>query len=125
MDQTVFDCTFTEHHVIRSKKRGKKAEKEAVASGSESAADAGAAQPPAPANGNASARPCFCDNVHVPDLVKHRIEVVKRHSRLSKRMRAKLRRLLPWAIAAGLLPAAGGRGPAAPGGGMVTPSYAA
>ncbi len=87
-----------------SKKRGKKAEKEAVASGSESAADAGTAQPPAPAD--ASARPGFWDNVHVPDLVKHRIEVVKRHSRLSKRMRAKLRRLLPWAIAAGLLTAA-------------------
>ena len=43
-------------------------------------------------------QPSFWDNVRVPDLVKHRIEVVKQQRRLSKKMRQLIRKIVPLVV---------------------------
>ena len=66
-----------------------------------------AADRPASENGNRSGakQPSFWENVRVPDLVKHRIEVVKQQRRLSKKMRQLIRKIVPLVVlvAAGVL----------------------
>jgi cell division protease FtsH len=47
-------------------------------------------------------QPSFWQNVRVPDLVKHRIEVVKQQRRLSKKMRQLLRKFVPLVVVIGL-----------------------
>jgi len=47
-------------------------------------------------------QPSFWQNVRVPDLVKHRIEVVKQQRRLSKRMRQLVRKIVPLVVVIGL-----------------------
>ena len=53
-------------------------------------------------NGARSGSNNFWQNVRVPDLVKHRIEVVKQQKKLGKRFRYFLRRILPIILIAGL-----------------------
>ena len=43
----------------------------------------------------------FWQNVRVPDLVKHRIEVVKQQRRLTKKMRQLIRKVVPLVVVAG------------------------
>ena len=66
-----------------------------------------ATDPAASGNGNRSGarQPSFWENVRVPDLVKHRIEVVKQQRRLSKKMRQLIRKIVPLVVlvAAGVL----------------------
>lgn len=66
-----------------------------------------ATDPDAAGNGNRSGarQPSFWENVRVPDLVKHRIEVVKQQRRLSKKMRQLIRKIVPLVVlvAAGVL----------------------
>ena len=56
------------------------------------------------ANGNqqGARQPSFWQNVRVPDLVKHRIEVVKQQRRLSKRVRQLIRKFVPLIVVIGL-----------------------
>ena len=58
----------------------------------------------AAANGDqrGARQPSFWQNVRVPDLVKHRIEVVKQQRRLSKRVRQLIRKFVPLIVVIGL-----------------------
>ena len=62
-----------------------------------------AAAPDAAQNGSSpdSKQQGFWQNVRVPDLVKHRIEVVKQQRRLSKKMRQLIRKVAPLVVIAG------------------------
>lgn len=63
-----------------------------------------AATPPDPTrNGSPpdSRQQSFWQNVRVPDLVKHRIEVVKQQRRLTKKMRQLIRKVVPLVVVAG------------------------
>lgn len=63
-----------------------------------------AAAPPDPTrNGSPpdSRQQSFWQNVRVPDLVKHRIEVVKQQRRLTKKMRQLIRKVVPLVVVAG------------------------
>lgn len=48
-----------------------------------------------------SGQQSFWQNVRVPDLVKHRIEVVKQQRRLTKKMRQLIRKVVPLVVVAG------------------------
>lgn len=63
----------------------------------------GAGEPNAARNGSppAAKQPSFWQNVRVPDLVKHRIEVVKQQRRLTKKMRQLIRKVVPLVVVVG------------------------
>ena len=63
-----------------------------------SPAAADAARNGSPANARQQS---FWQNVRVPDLVKHRIEVVKQQRRLTKKMRQLIRKVVPLVVVAG------------------------
>lgn len=66
-------------------------------------AEAAAAAPDPARNGSPpdSRQQSFWQNVRVPDLVKHRIEVVKQQRRLTKKMRQLIRKVVPLVVVAG------------------------
>lgn len=66
-------------------------------------AQAPAAAPDPARNGSPpnSRQQSFWQNVRVPDLVKHRIEVVKQQRRLTKKMRQLIRKVVPLVVVAG------------------------
>lgn len=66
-------------------------------------AKAPAAAPDPARNGSPpnSRQQSFWQNVRVPDLVKHRIEVVKQQRRLTKKMRQLIRKVVPLVVVAG------------------------
>lgn len=66
-------------------------------------AQAAAAAPDPARNGSPpdSRQQSFWQNVRVPDLVKHRIEVVKQQRRLTKKMRQLIRKVVPLVVVAG------------------------
>ena len=84
-------------------------EREAQQSESEAPQNEHGAQQRKPAEGNEQVsaangdqkearQPSFWQNVRVPDLVKHRIEVVKQQRRLSKKMRQLIRKIVPLVV---------------------------
>lgn len=66
-------------------------------------AEAAAAAPDPARNGSPpdSRQQSFWQNVRVPDLVKHRIEVVKQQRRLTKKMRQLIRKVVPLVVVVG------------------------
>ena len=81
----------------RKAQRGKRGAQQAQPADGEAAVSAEGGTGVSAANGDQqeARQPSFWQNVRVPDLVKHRIEVVKQQRRLSKRMRQLVRKFVP------------------------------